>query len=178
MMLQALDDFQDKHDVRIKKITKIPLEGEGTINKRVDKSVSQVDFLRLSTERFCRLYKSLLSNKDWMNDLHAADVVFVATHSQGSIVSTHLLDRLIRDGHLRTVRSIGARSPNESVASGSTDIIPTVKPQRVCCLALCGIHLGPLRYLSTSSILQPYFQVVNVVELHVCNTETFCASVF
>lgn len=37
MMLQALDDFQDKHDVRFKKITKIPLEGEGTINKRVDR---------------------------------------------------------------------------------------------------------------------------------------------
>lgn len=168
MMLQALDDFQDKHDVRIKKITKIPLEGEGTINKRVDKSVSQVDFPQLSTNPFYRrLYKSLLSNKDWMNDLHTADVVFVATHSQGSIVSTHLIDRLIRDGHLRTVRSIGATSPTEAVASGSTDIVPTVKPQRICCLALCGIHLGPLRYLSTSSILQPYFQVRNSIEPHI-----------
>ena len=37
MMLQALDDFQEKHGVKLKKITKIPLEGEGTINKRVDK---------------------------------------------------------------------------------------------------------------------------------------------
>lgn len=37
MMLQALDEFQEKHNVKLKKITKIPLEGEGTINKRVDK---------------------------------------------------------------------------------------------------------------------------------------------
>jgi hypothetical protein len=36
-MLQALDEFQEKHDVKLTKITKIPLEGEGTINKRVEK---------------------------------------------------------------------------------------------------------------------------------------------
>lgn len=94
-----------------------------------------------------------------MNDLYAADVIFVATHSQGSVVSTHLLDRLIRDGHIRTSRSMGATSPIESVASGSAEIVPAMQPQRICCLALCGIHLGPLRYLSTSSLLQPYFQV-------------------
>ena len=94
-----------------------------------------------------------------MNEIHAADVIFVATHSQGSIVSTHLLDRLIRDGHIRTFRSMEAVGPTEALASGSADIVPPEKPQRVCCLAVCGIHLGPLRYLSTSSLLQPYFQV-------------------
>jgi hypothetical protein len=94
-----------------------------------------------------------------MNEIHAADVIFVATHSQGSVVSTHLLDRLIRDGHIRTFRSMETGGPTEALASGSADIVPPVKPQRVCCLALCGIHLGPLRYLSTSSLLQPYFQV-------------------
>jgi len=31
--------------------------------------------------------------------------------------------------------------------------------QRVCCLALCGIHLGPLRYLSSSTLVGPYLQV-------------------
>lgn len=100
-----------------------------------------------------------------MNDLHAADVIFIATHSQGSIVSTHLLDRLIRDGHIRTIQSIGTGGSTQLLASGSTSIIPNLQPQRICCLALCGIHLGPLRYLSTSSLLQPYFQVrfVNVV---------------
>jgi len=94
-----------------------------------------------------------------MDEIHSADVIFVATHSQGSVVSTHLLDRLIRDGHIRTLRSMEAAGPAESVASGSVDISPTILPQRLCCLALCGIHLGPLRYLSTSSLLQPYFQV-------------------
>ncbi|KAF8960837.1 hypothetical protein BDZ97DRAFT_1760478 [Flammula alnicola] len=33
------------------------------------------------------------------------------------------------------------------------------KIQRVCCLALCGIHLGPLRYLSSTTIPGPYLQV-------------------
>ncbi|KIM74736.1 hypothetical protein PILCRDRAFT_827946, partial [Piloderma croceum F 1598] len=141
MMLQALDEFQEKHHVKLTKITKIPLEGEGTINKRVDK-----------------LYNSLLANTTWMNEIHAADVIFVATHSQGSIVSTHLLDRLIRDGHIRTRRNMKAPAPIESLASSSTDIVPIMQPQKICCLALCGIHLGPLRYLSTSSLLQPYFQ--------------------
>jgi hypothetical protein len=83
-------------------------------------------------------------------------------------VSTHLLDRLIRDGHIRTFRSIEAAGPTESLASGSADIVPTAQPQRICCLALCGIHLGPLRYLSTSSLLQPYFQVRDLAwEVHV-----------
>jgi len=93
-----------------------------------------------------------------MNEIHAADVIFVATHSQGSVVSIHLLDRLIRDGHIRTFRRMETAGPTESLASGSAEIVPTVKAQRICCLALCGIHLGPLRYLSTSSLLQPYFQ--------------------
>ena len=119
-----------------------------------------------------RLYKNLLANKSWMNEIHAADVIFVATHSQGSVVSIHLLDRLIRDGHIRTFRRMETAGPTESLASGSAEIVPTVKAQKICCLALCGIHLGPLRYLSTSSLLQPYFQVRilmprNLIEAHV-----------
>ena len=30
--------------------------------------------------------------------------------------------------------------------------------QQVCCLALCGTHLGPLVYLNTISVVQPYIQ--------------------
>jgi hypothetical protein len=37
MMVQALEEFQTEHDVKLEKVTKIPLEGEGTINRRVDK---------------------------------------------------------------------------------------------------------------------------------------------
>ncbi|KAG7096777.1 hypothetical protein E1B28_004187 [Marasmius oreades] len=137
MMVQAVEEFQNVHNVKLEKITKIPLEGEGTINQRVDK-----------------LYKSLLSNKEWMSDLHNADAIFVATHSQGSVVSTHLLDRLIRDRHIRTAKNAAG---TEVLADLGVNMIP-LKPQRVCCLALCGIHLGPLRYLSSSALVQPFIQ--------------------
>lgn len=137
MAVQALEEFQDKHDVKLSKITKIPLEGEGTISRRVDK-----------------LYQNLIGNNEWMDDLQNADVIFFATHSQGSIVSTHILDRLITDGHIRTAPRDLAANPIAD-ASGSNITRP---PQRVCCLALCGIHLGPLRYLSTSSLVLPYIQ--------------------
>ncbi len=97
-----------------------------------------------------------------MADLKEADGIIIATHSQGSIVSTHLLDRLIRDKHIVTHHS----KPN-LVISG-TDFFSSVtgvddsqgrKVQRVCCLALCGIHLGPLRYLSSNTLVGPYLQV-------------------
>ncbi|ESK92975.1 yml020w-like protein [Moniliophthora roreri MCA 2997] len=137
MMVQALEEFQEAHGVKLEKITKIPLEGEGTIDRRVEK-----------------LYNSLLSNEEWMSDLHEADAIFVSTHSQGSVVSTHLLDRLIKDGHIRTVQNTVA---TEGLTDLGVNLIP-LRPQRVCCLALCGIHLGPLRYLRSSAIVQPYIQ--------------------
>ncbi|KAH7882583.1 hypothetical protein F5I97DRAFT_1939240 [Phlebopus sp. FC_14] len=151
-VVQALDQFQERHKVKFTKVTGIPLEGEGTINRRVE-----------------RLYQNLTANKEWMDDLREADAIFIATHSQGSVVSTHLLDRLIAHRHIRTARnnngadasvpppSCSSSSSGGVVASGST-IPETRPPQRICCLALCGIHLGPLRYLSTSSLLQPYIQ--------------------
>ncbi|KAH9976895.1 hypothetical protein BGW80DRAFT_885850 [Lactifluus volemus] len=142
MMRQALEVFQEQHNVRFEKVTHIPLEGEGTIGKRVEK-----------------LYSNLTANREWTDDLHGADAILIATHSQGSIVSTHLLDRLIRDKHIKTSKSL------DLLASASATFAPggmsptTPSAQRVCCLALCGIHLGPLRYLSSSSLLQPYLQV-------------------
>jgi hypothetical protein len=94
-----------------------------------------------------------------MDDLHAADAILVATHSQGSIVSTHLLDRLIREKHIKTSRTLDLlASASAALAPGGTGSAGP-SAQRVCCLALCGTHLGPLRYLSSSSLLQPYIQV-------------------
>ncbi|KAH6894037.1 hypothetical protein BKA70DRAFT_1439510 [Coprinopsis sp. MPI-PUGE-AT-0042] len=94
-----------------------------------------------------------------VKDLHEADAVIVATHSQGSVVSTHLLDRLISDHHIRTqVDQVDLAGGDTFPSSVGMTVSPTRKPQRVCCLALCGIHLGPLRYLSSSSLLQPYIQ--------------------
>ncbi|KAG8215546.1 hypothetical protein J3R82DRAFT_9208 [Butyriboletus roseoflavus] len=135
----ALDIFQGEHKVKLDKVTKIPLEGEGTINRRVE-----------------RLYQNLIGNKEWIDDLHDADAIFVATHSQGSVVSTHLLDRLIVDRHIHTALNADASIPASVIAAGP--VASVRPPQRICCLALCGIHLGPLRYLSTSSLLQPYIQ--------------------
>jgi hypothetical protein len=91
----------------------------------------------------------------WMDDLHDADAIFVATHSQGSIVSTHLLDRLIRDKHIRTRRSI------DTTVMGvpGVNLAPSLRAQKVCCLCMCGIHLGPLRYLRKNSVVLPYIQV-------------------
>lgn len=186
MMVQALDEFQERHGVKFDKVTQMPLEGEGTISKRVDKCVSfSLPHLRLfeliqsiRAYLICflvqhRLYTALTSNEEWISDLHAADVIFVATHSQGSIVSTHLLDRLIQDKHIRTAVNVNeAAEASEIVKDAAMDVANGVggivapnlrnienKKQRVCCLCLCGIHLGPLRYLSSSSLVLPYIQV-------------------
>ncbi|KAH9054761.1 hypothetical protein EDB87DRAFT_1676473 [Lactarius vividus] len=141
MMCRALEAFQEQHKVHFEKVTQIPLEGEGTINKRVEK-----------------LYTNLLANHEWINDLHAADAILVATHSQGSIVSTHLLDRLIHDKHIKTSKTSDLLASASAALSpaGTRPLAPSA--QRVCCLALCGIHLGPLRYLSSSSLVLPYIQ--------------------
>ncbi|KAJ3852998.1 hypothetical protein EV368DRAFT_39790 [Lentinula lateritia] len=136
MMEQALAEFQSTHGLKFDKVTKIPLEGEGTIDRRIEK-----------------LYENLMSNRSWVDDIHNADVIFVATHSQGSVVSTHLIDRLIRDRHIRTAKN----AASEPISDLGINMVPLF-PQRVCCLCLCGIHLGPLRYLSSSSLLQPYIQ--------------------
>ncbi|KAJ7492791.1 hypothetical protein FB451DRAFT_550499 [Mycena latifolia] len=151
MMVEALEQFQATYNVSLDKITRIPLEGEGTIDRRVEK-----------------LYTTLTSNAEWMADVHAADVIFVATHSQGSVVSTHVLDRLIRDGHIRTGGSDVSKDPGSpgSVPSTSATSLPPPPPQRVCCLALCGIHLGPLRYLSSSSLVLPYIQYFESAAAH------------
>lgn len=114
-------------------------------------------------QSFDRLYQNLTSNDEWMEALHTADVIFVATHSQGCIVSTHLISRLISDGHIRTAHSNEDRVLNvaASVVSGMGAVPDAVgrHVQRVCCLGLCGIHLGPLAYLQKSSLVMPYIQV-------------------
>ncbi|KAI0640859.1 hypothetical protein C8Q79DRAFT_1003960 [Trametes meyenii] len=144
MTSRALEQFAEENGFKFKKISRMPLEGDGTIRKKVS-----------------RVYNHLVNNEEWMEDLHAADVIFVASHSQGAIISTHLVDRLIEDGHILTSRSVDtlARSA-AALAAGGVASVPTTQAQKVCLLALCGIHLGPLRYLKTSSLLQPYIQYV------------------
>ena len=113
-----------------------------------------------------RVYQHLLSSEEWVNDIHAADFIFVSAHSQGSVVSTHLVDLLIRDRHVITsaTENVGKQADDgtthfmdgvSTTASGSS----AKGRQQICCLSLCGVHLGPLRYLKQSSFIQPYIQV-------------------
>ena len=124
-----------------------------------------------------RVYQHLLSSEEWINDIHAADVIFVSAHSQGSIVSAHLVDLLIRDGHIVT-----STSTTENVTQQASDIAAQTMGgvwvsasessakgrQRICCLSLCGVHLGPLRYLKMSSFIQPYIQVGAIYPAYRC----------
>jgi hypothetical protein len=169
MMGQAVKKFFDDKGIDDIRLTLIPLEGEGTIEHRVDRyvhlpinprtymspyhgmtkaglegrlghlrctshpitispslSLSFLLFLFATLETrfrfFCswagvqveddryksiimltiRLYKSYLSNPAWINDLRRADAIFFAAHSQGCIVTTHLISRLIAQGHIKT----------------------------------------------------------------------------
>jgi len=123
----------------------------------------------------CRLYDGLFSKEEWVEALHEADVIFVATHSQGSIVSTILLNRLLEEGHICTDPNsaplggggatsglpmnveAGLTSETGDTASGEGGKRAR-KGQRLGLLAMCGIHLGPLGYLS-GSLVGPYLQV-------------------
>lgn len=136
MMVSSVERYVEQRGLALEKLTSINLEGEGTIARRVAK-----------------LYQDLLDHPEWVEDLHQADVIFFATHSQGSIVSTQLIATLIADGHIRT------ESNREAVlrAAEISQTIPPSHPTRCLCLCLCGIHLGPLLYLNASSLTQPYF---------------------
>jgi len=90
--------------------TWVPLEEDGMIEKRVERCVCLFcltldSFFSRLTPMNTRLYANHKANPEWISDLHNADDIIVAAHSQGSIVSTHLLDRLIRDGHIFTSRN-------------------------------------------------------------------------
>lgn len=159
MMGQAVKQFfaekgMDESDLRL---TLMPLEGEGTIESRVDK-----------------LYKAYLSNPAWINDLRRADAIFFAAHSQGCIVTTHLISRMIAQGHIRTPLNAEAVARCEW-AFGPIGVVPSSPRsrrspddfsipgaeggyQKVAMLAMCGVHLGPMYSISTSTMIQPYLQ--------------------
>ncbi|RKP13167.1 hypothetical protein BJ684DRAFT_22862 [Piptocephalis cylindrospora] len=106
-------------------VTLIPLRGEGKVESRVD-----------------RLYASLLAPQvpHWRKAVRQADLVLVATHSQGTPVSTLLLDRLIGEGMVEPTR------------------------QRIGLLAMAGISHGPFPYLRGNVIVK-YFEAEAAREL-------------
>jgi hypothetical protein len=132
MMHDAVQTYLESSEVGSFNIQAIALEGEGQVQSRVE-----------------RLYEQLLSREEWVQALRKADVVFLATHSQGSVVSTHLLERMIKEG--------------------------LVAGEKIHMLAMCAIAQGPCKsswivrwtgtdhgscavvYLNQSYALTPYF---------------------
>ncbi|KAJ9098482.1 hypothetical protein QFC19_006349 [Naganishia cerealis] len=141
------------------KVTYIPLDGEGPVEVRVEK-----------------LYKAYLSRTDWVSDIRRADAIFVAAHSQGTIVAAHLISRLIAQGHICTTHNTeavarcewafgpviplgeakkGERNRSVPWTSSSTSHKMGRLP-KVGLLAMCGVHQGPFYSTTASTVIQPY----------------------
>lgn len=126
MMGNALRDYLEKEmngSLNQEFITLMPLEGDGKVDKRVD-----------------NLYNELYKRQDWVNALHESDAIFVVAHSQGSIVSCKLLERLIRmDG---------------------------ISAEKVMLLCMCGIWSGPFMGLNNSYTFQPVLKLLEGPAAH------------
>ena len=107
-------------------ITAISLQGDGKVADRVD-----------------RLFSELISRPNWVNDLKNADAIFLSAHSQGAVVATQLLARLIEQRQVRPEHT------------------------RICLLAMCGIHHGPFAHLKSSITASyiNYFETAAAKEL-------------
>ncbi|PRT56533.1 hypothetical protein B9G98_04153 [Wickerhamiella sorbophila] len=81
-----LELWAAEHNYQLE-IEKIALEGEGKIDHRVSS-----------------LYLLLLN---WQDHLQNADLVFFAAHSQGTVVTTHLIARLFTDKLLKPNQRVG-----------------------------------------------------------------------
>ncbi|KAF9438004.1 hypothetical protein BGZ76_010208 [Entomortierella beljakovae] len=99
-------------------VTLIPLDGEGKVMDRVE-----------------ILHQSLVRNTKWRYAVHEADLVLVATHSQGTPTSILLISRWIEEGLLR-VKESDPRS------------------QKIGILAMAGITHGPFPFLKGNLILR------------------------
>lgn len=119
-------------------ITVISLQGDGKVADRVD-----------------RLFAEVLRRKEWVEDLAAADAIFLSAHSQGAIVATQLLARLIEQGQVSASRS------------------------RICLLSMAGIHHGPFAHLKSTimSSYINYFETAAAKELFEFQSSDTAASV-
>lgn len=132
----AIKRWAEKNGVEVE-VEQIALEGEGKVADRVD-----------------MLWK-LLSN--WMDQVRSADFVLMAAHSQGVVVGTQLLARLIEEG--------------------------CVEKKRIGFLAMAGINLGPFGHLpqtllsgsakelfefqkQQSPVSQRYYRALRIVVAH------------
>ncbi|GAA5876403.1 hypothetical protein JCM16303_003519 [Sporobolomyces ruberrimus] len=114
MMHDAVQAYLESSGVSSFNIQAIALEGQGQVEDRVNK-----------------LYSQMSEREEWVQALKKADVVFLATHSQGTVVSTQLLARML----------------DQNLITGTQTHL----------LAMCGIAQGPFVYLYQSMALVPYF---------------------
>ncbi|GJJ70942.1 hypothetical protein EMPS_03292 [Entomortierella parvispora] len=116
----ALKEYLEKHGKSLdpKDVTLIPLEGEGKVLERVD-----------------LLYRQLVRNMEWRQAVQDADLVLVATHSQGTPTSVLVVAQLIKDGLLR----VREDDPNK---------------QRIGMLTMAGISHGPFPFLKGNLIVR------------------------
>ena len=69
MTERALHEFENEHSVKLEKVTKIPLEGDGTIERRVERYVCLLVDCASDTElRPSRLNVGLKANAEWISD--------------------------------------------------------------------------------------------------------------
>lgn len=94
-------------------------------------------------ERADAFYDGILQNSDWVTALRNAEAIFVAAHSQGAIVSTLLLARLLDEGLVESSKT------------------------RMCQLTMCGIFQGPFVHIKNSiaSSYLSYFETAAAREL-------------
>jgi len=78
MMHDSVQTYLESSGVSSFNIQAIALEGQGQVEDRVNK-----------------LYSQLTERDEWVQALKKADVVFVSCHSQGTVVSTQLLARML-----------------------------------------------------------------------------------
>ncbi|MBW0508906.1 hypothetical protein O181_048621 [Austropuccinia psidii MF-1] len=104
--------------------TLIALEGEGKVNDRVE-----------------LLYQELHKRADWVSAVQEAQVVFVVSHSQGSLVSCILIERLIKVGLIKA-------------------------GDQVLSLCMCGIWSGPFVGLNSSYAFQPVLKLLEGPAAH------------
>ncbi|KAI8461308.1 hypothetical protein BY996DRAFT_4573625 [Phakopsora pachyrhizi] len=126
MMEESLKRYVEKQlgaKLNPEAITIIPLEGEGKVDKRAE-----------------MFHQKLCSRSYWLDKLRVADAVFFVSHSQGTLVSCKLIERLIKEKMLRG--------------------------DRVLSLCMCGIWNGPYVGLNSSYALQPMLKLLEGPAAH------------
>ncbi|KAI3629127.1 hypothetical protein CBS9595_000199 [Malassezia furfur] len=106
-------------------------------------------------DRTQAFFDAITGNEAWVQALREADAVLVAAHSQGAVVATLLVHRLLREGVVDARRA------------------------RVCVLSMCGIYQGPFVHLQSTlaSSYINYFETRAARELFAFQTSDSAVSV-